>query len=195
MKKEETKAPIAAEENARDAVRTGNEITDKAIQDAMAEIDKEKDDKKKRMAKKQLCIGTYVNRKTVYQLQQRRREDDITKEKLNASKVLLERLLGYECDIKDGECIPNLKKPIDKKNRLTPTEHEAETKKMEEEFKKKIDAKDVLTPTEHENETKKMEEDFRKKTSESDKQFDDAMRELRNSYEGEYRHYVESYWY
>ena len=169
MKKEETKAPIAAEENARDAVRTGNEITDKAIQDAMAEIDKEKDDKKKRMAKKQLCIGTYVNRKTVYQLQQRRREDDITKEKLNASKVLLERLLGYECDIKDGECIPNLKKPIDKKNRLTPTEHEAETKKMEEEFKKKI--------------------------SESDKKYESDMRELRNSYEGEYRHYVECYWY
>lgn len=169
MKKEETKAPTAAEENARDAVRTGNEITDKAIQDALAEIDKEKDDKKKRIAKKQLCIATYVNRKTVYQLQQRRREDDITKEKLNASKVLLERLLGFECDIKEGECVPNPKKPIDKKNRLTPTEHEDETKKMEEEFRKKI--------------------------SESDKKYESDMRELRNSYEGEYRHYVECYWY
>ena len=91
------------------AIRTGNQVTDKAITDALAEIEKEKDDKKKRIAKKQLCIATYVNRKTLLQLQQRRREDDITKEKLNATKVLLERLLGVECEIKDGECVPTKK--------------------------------------------------------------------------------------
>lgn len=150
------------------AIRTGNQVTDTAIENALAEINKEKDDKKKRAAKKQICIATYVNRKTLLQLQQRRREDDITKEKLDATKKLVERVLGVECEIKDGELIPT---------------------------KKKIDAKLVLTPTEHEAETKKMEEDFRKKVSESDKQFEDAMRELRNSYEGEYRHYVECYWY
>lgn len=150
------------------AIRTGNQVTDTAIENALAEIEKEKDDKKKRAAKKQICIATYVNRKTLLQLQQRRREDDITKEKLDATKKLVERVLGVECEIKDGELIPT---------------------------KKKIDAKLVLTPTEHEAETKKMEEDFRKKVSESDKQFEDAMRELRNSYEGEYRHYVECYWY
>lgn len=150
------------------AIRTGNQVTDTAIENALAEIEKEKDDKKKRAAKKQICIATYVNRKTLLQLQQRRREDDITKEKLDATKKLVERVLGVECEIKDGELIPT---------------------------KKKIDAKLVLTPTEHEAETKKMEEDFRKKCSESDKQFEDAMRELRNSYEGEYRHYVECYWY
>ena len=161
--------PQEAKEGVEGAIRTGNQVTDKAITDALAEIEKEKDDKKKRVAKRQLCIATYVNRKTLLQLQQRRREDDITKEKLNASKSLLERLLGVECEIKDGECVPNPKK--------------------------KIDAKLVLTPTEHETETKKMEEEFRKKVSESDKQFDDAMKELRNSYEGEYRHYVEGYWY
>jgi hypothetical protein len=165
--KEEKKAQEATQ-GVEGAIRTGNQITDKAITDALAEIEKEKDDKKKRAAKRQLCIATYVNRKTLLQLQQRRREDDITKEKLDATKKLLERLLGVECEIKDGECIPT---------------------------KKKIDAKEVLTPTEHEAETKKMEEDFKKKVSESDKQYEAAMRELRNSYEGEYRHYVECYWY
>jgi len=150
------------------AIRTGNQVTDTAIENALAEINKEKDEKKKREAKKRICIATYVNRKTLLQLQQRRREDDITKEKLDATKKLVERVLGVECEIKEGELIPT---------------------------KKKIDAKLVLTPTEHEAETKKMEEDFRKKVSESDKQFEDAMRELRNSYEGEYRHYVECYWY
>jgi hypothetical protein len=150
------------------AIRTGNQVTDTAIENALAEIEKEKDDKKKRAAKKQICIATYVNRKTLLQLQQRRREDDITKEKLDATKKLVERVLGVECEIKDGECIPT---------------------------KKKIDAKLVLTPIEHETETKKMEDEFRKKVQDSDKQFEDAMRELRNSYEGEYRHYVECYWY
>ena len=167
-KKEEKKGQETQQSGVESSIKTGNQITDKAIEDALAEINKEKDDRKKREAKKQLCVATYVNRKTLLQLQQRRREDDITKEKLSTSKSLLERLLGVECEIKDGECIPT---------------------------KKKIDAKLLLTPTEHETETKKMEEEFRKKVIESNKQFDDAMRELRNSYEGEYRHYVESYWY
>lgn len=166
-KKDEKKA-AEAQESTTGSIRTGNQITDKAIEDALAEINKEKDDKKKREAKRQLCIATYVNRKTLLQLQQRRREDKLTKEKLEASKSLLERLLGVECEIKDGECIPT---------------------------KKKIDAKLRLTPTEHETETKKMEEEFSKKRAESDKEFDAGMRELRNSYEGEYRHYVECYWY
>lgn len=166
--KKDAKTAEVKEESTKDAIRTGNEITDKAIEDALTEINKEKDDKKKREAKRQLCIATYVNRKTLLQLQQRRREDKLTKEKLEASKSLLERLLGVECEIKDGECIPT---------------------------KKKIDAKLRLTPTEHETETKKMEEEFSKKRAESDKEFDTAMRELRNSYEGEYRHYVECYWY
>ena len=167
-KKNETKTP-EVQESTTGSIRTGNQITDKAIEDALAEINKEKDDKKKREAKRQLCIATYVNRKTLLQLQQRRREDDLTKEKLDASKSLLERLLGVECEIKDGECIPNLKKKIDPNLKLTPTQHEIETKKMEEEFSKK--------------------------RTESDKEFEIGMRELRNSYEGEYRHYVECYWY
>lgn len=167
-KKEEKKGQETQQSSVESSIKTGNQITDKAIAAALEEINKEKDDRKKREAKKQLCVATYVNRKTLLQLQQRRREDDITKEKLSTSKSLLERLLGVECEIKDGECIPT---------------------------KKKIDAKLLLTPTEHETETKKMEEEFRKKVMESNKQFDDAMRELRNSYEGEYHHYVESYWY
>lgn len=167
-KKEEKKGQETPQSSVESSIKTGNQITDKAIAAALAEINEEKDDRKKKEAKKQLCIATYVNRKTLLQLQQRRREDDITKEKLSTSKSLLERLLGVECEIKDGECIPT---------------------------KKKIDAKLLLTPTEHEIETKKMEEEFRKKVMESNKQFDDAMRELRNSYEGEYRCYVESYWY
>lgn len=168
MAKEEKKVQETTEMNVSDAIRTGNQITDKALTEALAEIEQEKDDKKKRIAKRQLCIATYVNRKTVLQVQQRSREEEITKDKLKATKRLLERLLGVECEIKNGECVPT---------------------------KKKIDAKEILTPTEHETETKKMEEEFSKRISESNKKYDTDMRELRNSYEGEYRHYVEGYWY
>lgn len=117
-KKEEKKGQETQQSSVESSIKTGNQITDKAIAAALAEINEEKDDRKKKEAKKQLCIATYVNRKTLLQLQQRRREDDITKEKLSTSKSLLERLLGVECEIKDGECIPT-KKKIDAKLLLT----------------------------------------------------------------------------
>ena len=162
-KKEEKKTQEQSGRNVVDAIRTGNQITDTAIENAMKEIDQEKDDKKKRRAKRAICVGTYINRKTVLQLQQRRREDDITKEKLDATKDLLERLLGVECEIKNGECVPT-KKKIDNSKRLTPEEHEREVRKLEEENRKKI--------------------------NESNEVYDKAIRELRDSYEGEYRYYI-----
>lgn len=148
------------------AIRTGNQITDTAIAEAVKEIEKEKDDRKKREAKKALCVATYKNRHTLLQLQQRRREDVITKEKLNGTKELLERLLGVECEIKDGTCITT---------------------------DKKIAAEKVLTPTEFVRESRKLDEETQKKINESNQEYNDALRELRNSYEGEYRWYIDEY--
>lgn len=166
-KKDEKKGQ-EAQGGVENSIRTGNQITDKAISAAMKEIESEKDEKKKKEAKKQLCIATFVNRKTLLQLQQRRREDDLTKKKLDKSKSLLERLLGVECEVKDGECVPT---------------------------NKKVDAKLLLTPIQHAEETRKMEEEFRKAVAESNRQYNDAMDELRDSYEGEYRWYVNDYRY
>lgn len=153
----EEKKSVAAE------IRISNMVDNKAVQAALEEINKEKDDRKKRAAKRALCIATYVNRKTLLQLQQRRREDDITKDKLDASKKLLERLIGFECEIKDGVLVPTDKKIADEE-RLTPTQSEEETRKLNSE----------------------IDEKFRKSSQEYDKE----VRELRDSYEGEYRYYL-----
>lgn len=169
MAKEDKKKGAAASEEKVDGkgalaeVISSNMLTDKAIKAALEEIEKEKDEKKKDQAKKALCVATYVNRKIRLQLQQRRREDDITKEKLDASKKLTERLIGFECEIKDGV--------------LVPTD-------------KKVDDKDRLTPNQLEDETRKLNEEFDNKFRESTKTYDEAVRELRDSFEGRYRYYL-----
>lgn len=170
MAKEEKKKGVAASEEKVDGkggaaaeVINSNMLTDKAIKAALEEIEKEKDEKKKDQAKRALCIATYINRKIRLQLQQRRREDDITKEKLDASKKLTERLIGFECEIKDGV--------------LVPTD-------------KKVDDKDRLTPNQLEDETRKLNEEFDNKFRESTKTYDEAVRELRDSFEGRYRYYL-----
>lgn len=166
-KKEEKQATQPQENATAEGVRVDNMMTDTAITSAMEEIEKEKDEKKKRQAKRALCIATYVNRKTVLQLQQRRREDDITKEKLDATKVLLERLIGFETEIKDGKLVPT---------------------------KKKVDAKLRLTPVEFEEETRKLNSDIAKKVDESNKLYRKNIEELRESYEGDWRYCIRDYW-
>ena len=165
--KEAAQQTQTATESVAEGTRQGNMMTDTAIENALAEIEKEKDDKKKREAKRALCIATYCNRKTLLQLQQRRREDDITKEKLNGTKELMERLLGFKTEIKDGALVPT-KEKIDPKERLTPTEFESETSKLNTEIRKKIDESNTI---------------YRK-----------AENELRNSYEGDYRYWIRDYW-
>lgn len=169
MAKEEKKKGAAASEEKVDSkgaaaeVISSNMLTDKAIKAALEEIEKEKDEKKKDEAKKALCIATYINRKIRLQLQQRRREDDITKEKLDASKELTERLIGFKCKIENGI--------------LVPTDE-------------KVDDKDRLTPNQLENETRKLNEEFDNKFRESTKTYDEAVRELKDSFEGRYRYYL-----
>lgn len=160
-KKDAKKAAEQQGGNVATELISQNLIGDKAVEAAMKEIAEEKDERKKRDAKRALCIATYFNRKTRLQLQQRRREDDITKEKLDGSKSLLERLIGLKCEIKDGILVPTKEKVPDGE-RLTPTQFELETRKFNEEIDKK----------------------FR----ESNHKFDEEVRELRNSYEGEWRY-------
>lgn len=154
-------------DNVAEGLRNDNMMSDTAITNALSDIEKEKDDSKKRQAKRAICVATYVNRKTVLQLQQRRREDDITKEKLDKSKKLLERLIGFETEIKDGSLVPT---------------------------KKKIDAKERLTPVEFEEETRKMSKEIAEKMKESNATYDKQHKELRNSYEGEYRYWINDFY-
>ncbi len=156
MAKDTKPAAKSAEEK---DFKVNNLLGDKAIVDAMAEIDKEKDEKKKNEAKTALGCATYHNAKTRAELRARRREDDITKEKLDGTKKLLERLIGVETEIKDGCLVPTKTKIADDQ-RLTPTEYKEEKRKLADEISKKI--------------------------SESNKQLRKDLEELRHSYEGRY---------
>lgn len=131
------------------------------VEAAMADLKKDKDDKKKSQIKDAIGMATFVNSKTRAELRARRREDDITKSKLESTKKLLERLIGFETEIKDGCLVPT-------KNKCTEP---------------------ALTPTEYKEEKKKLDEEIRKKIQESDKELAKDLAEIRNSYEGRYQYW------
>lgn len=131
------------------------------VEAAMADMKKEQDEEKKREIKSAIGIATYHNVKTRAELRARRREDDITKEKLEGTKKLLERLIGVETEIKDGRLIPTKTKC--KEPSLTPVQYKEEKKKLREEIAKKI--------------------------RESDQELDNDLKELRSSYEGRYAYW------
>lgn len=142
--------------------KVNNMVDEGSIVDAaMEEMKKESDDKKKYEVKKAIAAATYRNVKTRAKLRARRREDDITKKELDGTKALLERLIGRECEIKDGKLIPTKNKC--KEPGLTPTEYEAEQKKFKEEIAKLV--------------------------RESDAEYNKDIQELRSSYESRYCSY------
>ena len=159
--KKETKTNVSAKENENE-FRVNNVIDESKIVDAaMDEMQKDKNEEKKREVKNAIGVATYHNAKTRAELRARRREDDITKEKLEGTKKLLERLIGRECEIKDSCLVPTKNKCKDPQ--LTPTEYKEEKQKLNEEIKKKI--------------------------QESSKQLDKDLREIRSSYEGRYAYW------
>lgn len=131
------------------------------VEAAMADLKKDKDEKKKREIRDAIGLATFTNLKTRAELRARRREDDITKKKLDGTKKLLERLIGVETEIKDGVLVPT------------------KTKCKES----------ALTPTEYKDEKRKLEEDIRKDIKESNDQLDKDLREIRSSYEGRYQYW------
>ena len=156
----ETK-PAAAEQQ-KDENVPNNLVNEPAlVEAAMANIKKNKDEKKTREIEDAIGMATFNNLKTRAELRARRREDDITKEKLDGTKVLLERLIGVECEIKDG-C-------------LVPTKNKCK--------------EPALTPVEYKDAKKELQKEIDKKISESNKQLDKDMREIRNSYEGRYQYW------
>ena len=156
----ETK-PAAAEQQ-KDENVPNNLVNEPAlVEAAMANIKKNKDEKKTQEIETAIGMATFDNLKTRAELRARRREDDITKEKLDGTKVLLERLIGFECEIKDG-C-------------LVPTKNKCK--------------EPALSPVEYKDAKKDLQKEIDKKISESNKQLDKDMREIRNSYEGRYQYW------
>jgi hypothetical protein len=160
----ETKENKKAAENAAEPqdFKVNNHVDEESlVEAAVADMKKEEADKKKREIKDAIGLATYQNVKTRAELRARRREDDITKEKLDGTKKLLERVIGFETEIVNG--------------RLVPTKNKCK--------------EPVLTPTEYKEEKRKLNEEIEKKISESNKQLRKDLDELRASYEGRYAYW------
>ena len=138
----------AANEQQKDENVPNNLVNEPAlVEAAMANIKKNKDEKKTREIEDAIGMATFNNLKTRAELRARRREDDITKEKLDGTK--------------DG-C-------------LVPTKNKCK--------------EPALSPVEYKDAKRDLQKDIDKKISESNKQLDKDMREIRNSYEGRYQYW------
>ena len=116
-------AENATEENILEVIKTGNKMTENVLKEAEAEIEKEKDDKKKATLKRCILKADYANKRELLELRKRRAEEKATKEMLAASKTLLDDLKGGKITPTEYEDGLN-KASIDKKKAFDKIEEE-----------------------------------------------------------------------
>lgn len=92
-----TTTPVeVTSENVLEQLRAKNCVNQTAVDAAMAEIDKENDEKLKREAKNAIKESQYTNMKELLELRKRRNEEKATKKCLEASKESLDKMLAGE---------------------------------------------------------------------------------------------------
>jgi len=114
-----SKAVESTEENILDQIKEGNKMTEKVLENAKSEIEKEKDEKKKNILKTAILRADYTNKRELLELRKRRAEEKATKEALASSKTLLDDLCAgkitpVEYDDALKETAKNKKKAFDK---------------------------------------------------------------------------------
>lgn len=93
------KATEVTVENVEEQIHSDNKMEDSIVAQAEADLQKEKDDKKKAEMKEALVMAEFINKREVLQLKKPRDYEKIIKETLNASKENLDKL-------KSGEITP-----------------------------------------------------------------------------------------
>ena len=94
-KNEKNAAKAATEttvENIEQQIKDGNKMEDAIVAAAEADLQKEKDEKKKAEMKDALVMAEYINKRELLQLRKRRAEEKVTKETLSATKENLDKL-------------------------------------------------------------------------------------------------------
>lgn len=95
MAKEKKEATVTLnEENVMDQVRGGNLLKESNVKAALESIEKEKDEKQQREARRMIMNSQYTNLRELIELRARRREAKITKESLEKSKAALDEVLA-----------------------------------------------------------------------------------------------------
>lgn len=114
----ETKTVVIDETNVEEQIREGNLQNDSIIQDALAEIEKEKDERKKAEAMRAIRKFQYKNLKALLELKKRRKEDKASKEYLaktleNFEAYKAGKLTIIEADKKDADANKEKSKSFD----------------------------------------------------------------------------------
>ena len=108
--------PVIDETNIEEQIKSANKMEDDIVKAAEEQIQKEKDDKKKRQMKEAILEAEYINKRELLELRKRRKESTATKEALTASKEALDELKGGKLTPREYE-----KKMIE----VAKTKHEA----------------------------------------------------------------------
>lgn len=97
MEKETKKAATevaTTEDNVMEQIKSGNMLKESNVQAAIAEIEKQKDEKQKKDAMDMICVAKYNNIKALLELRARRREEKATKAYLSETKKVLDKALA-----------------------------------------------------------------------------------------------------
>lgn len=90
-----TKAEVTVE-NIEEQIHSDNKMEDSIVAQAEADLQKEKDEKKKQELKEALVMAEYINKRDVLKIKKPRDEEKVIKEALNASKENLDKLRSGE---------------------------------------------------------------------------------------------------
>lgn len=177
---EQKKAPAVATqalttENVMEQVRKGNLVDSSLTKQVLEDIAKEQDENKARELKRIILKAAYHRILALIQLRSRRRESEITLEKLKKAEVLEDQVAGFVLSE------DKIKKHGGKDGKLTIGDSTYELKDGEE-----VWVPATITPTEYYEKERELNADIRKKMSESDQELDKDTRELRKQYPGYY---------
>lgn len=173
------KAQAATTENVMEKIRKGNLMNEALTKQVLDDIEKEKDENKARELKRIILKASYHRLLALLQLRARRRESDITLEKLKKAELLEDQVAGFELTE------DKIKKHDGKDGKL---EIEIDDKKQTFELKdgESVWVPATITPNEYRDKERELNSDTRKKMIESDRQLQTEIDELRKQYPGYY---------
>lgn len=169
------KAQAATTENVMEMVRKGNLMDQTLTKQVLDDIEKEKDENKARELKRIILKAAYHRLSALIQLRSRRRESEITLEKLKRAEILEDKVSGFTLSE------DKIKKHGGKDNKLTVGDVTYELKEGED-----VWVPASITPTEYYEAERELNSDIRKKMNESDTQLQKEVQELRKQYPGYY---------
>lgn len=177
-KKEEkniVQAHSVTADNAMEFIRKSNLVSILDTKAVKEEIAKEEDERKQNDLKRAILRASYRRLQALLQVRARRREAEITLEKLKKAELLEDQLTGFVLTE------DKIKKHGGSNNKLTVGDVEYALKDGEE-----IWVPAQITIVEYQDKERELTADARKKYDESDKQMRKEMDELQRKYPGYY---------